>query len=532
MVLCPGVKKQRLDLERLSKKVRIRETIQQKTTGSGIEMGLKVYNTISRKKEELVPKVEGKISMYACGPTVYNYIHIGNARTFLNFDMIRRYLQFSGYDVTFVQNITDVDDKIINRANEEGIPPEELARKYLEAFNSDMEAVGVVPPDIAPKATEHIEDMLRIIEGLVESGAAYVSEGDVYFDVSKYPGYGELSGRVLEDQQVTSQCDIEMERKNNPNDFALWKSSKPGEPSWDSPWGPGRPGWHIECSTMSMKYLGPDFDIHGGGQDLIFPHHENERAQAEAYSPGERFVKYWMHSGMLNIDKEKMSKSLGNIKSLREVLGEYKPEVIRMLMLGTHYRSPLHFSDESLVEAKASLERIENCLFNLKDLLKRLEDDKVSMARDDRETALIDYLNDAEVEFRNHMDDDFNSAAALGVVFNLVREINAYIAEVEEQRSPAAKLVLLESERVLEKLCEALGLSGFSAGVSKSSGIQAGGADQGPTVDQLMELILDVRQKVRERKDFESADAIRDGLSKIGIQIEDGKEGSRWRLEH
>ncbi|MBN2168713.1 MAG: cysteine--tRNA ligase [Actinobacteria bacterium] len=495
-------------------------------------MGLKIYNTISRRKEDLVPREEGKISMYACGPTVYNYIHIGNARTFLNFDMIRRYLEFTGYDVTFVQNITDVDDKIINRANEEGISPEELAGKYLEAFNRDMGEMGVVPPDITPKATEHIEEMLKVIEGLVESGTAYVSEGDVYFDVSKFPGYGELSGRVLEDQQVTSQCDIEMERKKNPNDFALWKSSKPGEPFWESPWGPGRPGWHIECSTMSMKYLGHDFDIHGGGQDLIFPHHENERAQAEAYSPDKRFVKYWMHSGMLNIDKEKMSKSLGNIKSLREVLDEYKPDVIRMLMLGTHYRSPLNFSDDSLVEAKASLERLQNCMFNLKDLVKRLDGSKVSMATDDRETELIDYVNNAEVEFRNHMDDDFNSAAALGVVFNLVREVNAYVAEVEEHKSPGAKLVLLESERILEKLCIALGLLQSYAGISDLPSAQADRkSDNGPSPDELIELILDVRQRARERKDFESSDAIRDGLLKLGIQIEDGKEGSRWRLE-
>ncbi|MBN1290167.1 MAG: cysteine--tRNA ligase [Actinobacteria bacterium] len=495
-------------------------------------MGLKVYNTISRKKEDLVPREKGKISMYSCGPTVYNFIHIGNARTFLNFDMIRRYLEFSGYEVTFVQNITDVDDKIINRAREEGITPEELAEKYLEAFNRDMGEMGVVPPDITPKATGHIGDMLKVIEGLVASGAAYESDGDVYFDVSKFPGYGELSGRVLDEQQVTSQCGVEMERKKNPNDFALWKSSKPGEPYWESPWGPGRPGWHIECSAMSVKYLGVDFDIHGGGQDLIFPHHENERAQAEAYSPGGRFVKYWMHSGMLNIDKEKMSKSLGNIKSLREVLDEYKPDVIRMLMLGTHYRSPLNFSDESLVDAKASLERLQNCIFNLKDLLKRLDGSKVSMATIDRETELIDYVNNAEVEFRNHMDDDFNSAAALGVVFNLVREINAYITEAEEHRSPGAKLVLLESERILEKLCGALGLFQSSPEVAGLPSAHAGRkSETAPTLDEMMELILEVRQRARERKDFESSDAIRDGLLKLGIQIEDGREGSRWRLE-
>lgn len=536
-------------------------------------MGLKIYNTFTREKEEFVPREEGKVSIYTCGPTVYNYIHIGNARTFLNFDMIRRYFAFLGYEVTYVQNITDVDDKIINRANEEGIDPAEVASKYLDAFNRDMDELGVARPDINPKATEHIEDMLKVISGLVENGSAYVSEGDVYFDVSGYPGYGELSGRSLEEQQVTSQCGVEMERKNDPNDFALWKSSKPGEPYWDSPWGPGRPGWHIECSTMSVKYLGDDFDIHGGGQDLIFPHHENERAQAEAFSGGRRFAKYWMHSGMLNMDKEKMSKSLGNIKSLREVLDEYHPEVLRILALGTHYRNPLNFSDRSLEEAKATLERIQNCMFNLNDLLKHLEKTGSSADRDMREEKLFGDLEKAESEFRECMDDDFNSAAALGVVFNIIREVNAYIAEIEQTRSLGGMPALLESELVLSKLLGALGLSKAAQGYTDTLAIaeSAAGREAGPTVgelqqfvqglseqieagpetealtlfmderkstidsasapEELIELALDIRQIAREARLFEFADEIRDGITGLGIRVEDGAEGSRWRLD-
>lgn len=537
-------------------------------------MGLKIYNTFTRNKEEFVPREEGKVAIYSCGPTVYNYIHIGNARTFLNFDMIRRYLTFLGYEVTFVQNITDVDDKIINRANEEGITPEEIASKYLDAFNRDMEELGVVTPDINPKATEHIEDMLKVISGLVENGSAYVSEGDVYFDVSSYSGYGELSGRSLEEQQITSQCGVEMERKDDPNDFALWKSSKPGEPSWESPWGPGRPGWHIECSTMSVKYLGNSFDIHGGGQDLIFPHHENERAQAEAYSGGKQFAKYWVHSGMLNIDKEKMSKSLGNIKSLRDVLDEYHPEVLRILALGTHYRSPLNFSDRSLEEAKATLERIQNCMFNLNDIIKRMEKTGSSVDMGGTEEKLSGHLDKAEMEFRECMDDDFNSAAALGVVFNIIREVNAYIAELEKTRSQAGMPVLLESEQVLSKLLRALGLpkaaQGYSGDFTAAESpagtetglpagellqfvkglmerIEAGPApeeltgfvckkkptvDSGSSPEELIELALDIRQKAREARLFELADEIRDGITGLGIRVEDGAEGSRWRLEN
>jgi cysteinyl-tRNA synthetase len=497
-------------------------------------MGIRIYNTMTRKKEELVPREDGKITMYVCGPTVYNYVHIGNARTFLNFDLVRRYLEFRGYDVTFVQNITDVDDKIINKANEEGVTPEALATDYRDAFERDMAALGVEPPDIAPRATDHIDEMLEVIKCLVDKGFAYESEGDVYFEVDKFEGYGKLSGRALDEQQHTPGLGAEADRKRGPWDFALWKAAKPGEPSWDSPWGPGRPGWHIECSTMSMKYLGEGFDIHGGGLDLVFPHHENEIAQAEACS-GTQFVRYWMHSGMLNIDLEKMSKSLGNIKSLREVLAEHDAQTVRLLMLGTHYRSPLNFSDDSLDDAKASLVRIENCRFNLGDAVRRTADWHASMVRTEAETGLMQFLNDAEASFREHMDDDFNSAAALGVLFEVVRETNTYVVDIASMKTPCAKLVLLESQRVLDDMCSGLGLF-QSAPVAAAEEEEArlegtGGAGRGPTRDELIELLLRVRKAAREMKNFELADRIRDGLAALGVRVEDVRDGYRWRPE-
>jgi len=498
-------------------------------------MGIKIYNTLTHGKEDLVPRDEGKIAMYVCGPTVYNYIHIGNARTFLNFDMIRRYLEFSGYDVTFVQNVTDVDDKIINRATEEGDSPQAVARKYLDAFEEDMAALGVRPPDIAPRATDCIPEMLEVIGGLVEKDYAYESGGDVYFEVSKFPGYGKLSRRNLEEQQSTGQTEEESRKKRNPGDFALWKAARSGEPSWDSPWGPGRPGWHIECSTMSVKHLGNGFDIHGGGQDLIFPHHENEIAQAEAYSGGERFARYWAHSGMLNIEQEKMSKSLGNIRLLREVLEEHDADTVRMLMLGTLYRNPSSFGKDSLAEASASLDRVKNCMFEMKDLLRRFASSKSSPTCSEREVHVIDFFEQAERDFRSAMDDDFNSAAALGVIFGLVKEINIYMGEVQAFKSPAAKLMLSEADLLLEKLCGALGLfqGGFQGKPARSAGAGAEGpeAHAGPTREQLIDLLLSVRERARQTKNFELADSIRDGLAAMGVRVEDVKDGYRWHLE-
>jgi cysteinyl-tRNA synthetase len=499
-------------------------------------VAISVYNTMTRKKEELVTREEGKLSMYVCGPTVYNLVHIGNARTFLNFDMIRRYLEHRGFEVTFVQNITDVDDKIINKANEQGVSPGELADGYRVAFEEDMAALGVRPPDIAPRATEHIGEMVEVISRLVDKGYAYESQGDVYFEVEKFTGYGKLSGRSLDEQQHGIAAGVDADRKRGPWDFALWKAAKPEEPSWDSPWGKGRPGWHIECSTMSMKYLGDGFDIHGGGLDLVFPHHENEIAQAEACS-GKPFVRYWMHSGMLNIDMEKMSKSLGNIMSLRDVLGEYDPQTIRMMMLSTHYRSPLNFSDDSLRDARASLERIVNCRFNLEDLVRRTREWSGGMIRTSAETMLVHFLNDSEDAFLAHMDDDFNSAAALGVLFEVVREVNTFSTHATDMKTPCAKLVILECQRVLEEMCDALGLfretgpAPASAQTEPAVAVTSGGGGESPTRAELIELLLEVRQKAREGKNFDLSDRIRDGLADLGVRVEDVKDGFRWRLE-
>ena len=515
-------------------------------------MALKIYNTMSRRKEEFVPRDEGKVSMYVCGPTVYDYIHIGNARTFLNFDMMRRYLEFSGFSVTVVQNITDVDDKIINRAIEEGITADAVAEKYRIAFEEDVAVLGLKPPHIAPRATEHVSEMIEVIRTLIEKGHAYVSSGDVYFAVTSFPEYGKLSGRNLEEQQVTVQFSSEIERKRDPWDFALWKAAKPGEPAWQSPWGPGRPGWHIECSTMSLRYLGQGFDIHGGGIDLVFPHHENEMAQAEASADGQQFVRYWIHSGMLNIDEEKMSKSLGNIKLLREVLDVYDADTVRMLMLGTHYRGPLNFSGQSLAEARASIERITNCVFNIDDLMERLDEAgedafELSIAR---EMELERFLDNTDKEFRQHMDDDFNSAAALGVIFAAVREINTYIDEVAESgfNSPGVKPILQEARWFLETLCKALGL--FQAGIAwqaesaagegpekkwliklaRETGVAKGGL-MDKTSDQLIDLLLGGRLAARQMNDFDLADSIRDGLVDLGVRVEDVRDGYRWRFE-
>lgn len=498
-------------------------------------MAIRIYNTMTRKKEELLPREDGKLSMYVCGPTVYNLIHIGNARTFLNFDMIRRYMEHRGFEVTFVQNITDVDDKIISKANEEGVAPDALAEEFRRDFERDMAALGVKAPDIAPRATQHIDEMLEVISCLVDKGYAYESGGDVYFEVDKFADYGKLSGRTLEEQQQGVAC-VDAELKRGPWDFALWKAAKPGEPSWDSPWGPGRPGWHIECSTMSMKYLGEGFDIHGGGLDLVFPHHENEIAQAEACS-GKPFVRYWMHSGMLNIDMEKMSKSLGNIKSLREVLEEYDAQTVRMLMLGTHYRGPLNFSDESLKDAHASLERIKNCMFNLEDLCARTKDWGGGLIRTEDQTAIVHRVNDLHCEFLEHMDDDFNSAAALGVLFEVVREVNTFSAHALDMKTPAIKLVLLECQRVLEEMCEALGLfqqvepPPSEVGEDAADVGQASEGDQHPSRDELVELLLKVRQAARETKNFALADQIRDGLAGLDVKVEDVRDGFRWRFE-
>ncbi|MEG1561606.1 MAG: cysteine--tRNA ligase, partial [Raoultibacter sp.] len=389
-----------------------------------------IYNTQTRSKVDFESIERGKVGMYVCGPTVYNYIHIGNARTFISFDIIRRYLTWRGFKVTFVQNVTDVDDKIIKKAAEEGRGAAEVAAEYTDAFIADMRAAGVLDPDIRPKATEEIPEMIDLVMQLIEGGHAYAVEGDVYFAVRSFAEYGKLSGRKI-DEMESGHRDLRTsgleDRKRDPLDFAVWKAAKPGEPSWESPWGAGRPGWHIECSAMSRKYLGLPFDIHGGGADLVFPHHENEVAQSEA-ACGCTFANYWIHSGMLQINSEKMSKSLGNFLLLRDVLETTRPEVLRMLMLQTHYRSPLDFSDERLTEAEAALSRIVNTVKNLEWLEANAAD--IPSPLDIR--ALMAQTQTARNEFIAAMDDDFNTAGALGSIFEAVRAVNVHLTEHAE----------------------------------------------------------------------------------------------------
>lgn len=497
---------------------------------------IRLFDTKQHKKVDFIPREEGKVSMYVCGPTVYNRIHIGNARTFISFDMIRRYLEWSGFDVTFVQNVTDVDDKIIARAAEEGKSAAEIAAEYTEAFIADMHAAGVEGPTIRPKATEEIDSMIALIERLIERGHAYVQDGDVYFSVRSDPHYGQLSGRNI-DEMEGGHRELRAEgkgiegRKQDPLDFALWKAAKPGEPSWESPWGAGRPGWHIECSAMSQKYLGLPFDIHGGGADLVFPHHENECAQSTcAYDEG--FANYWMHSGMLQINSEKMSKSLGNFLLLHEVLEQARPEALRMLMLQTHYRSPLDFSAERLDEADAALTRIENALGNAQWLCSNA-DALADAAIDQAELAAK--VAQAREGFTASMDDDFNAPAALGAIFTLVSELNQQCAHVE-------KLNIADAEQVMnahDAIVELLGVLGLQLTDQTSDAypieVVALAADiafyGGSDPMEAVEALIEARARARSNKDWATADKVRDGLIELGFIIEDTPQGAKVSFE-
>jgi cysteinyl-tRNA synthetase len=490
---------------------------------------LRIYNTMARAKGEFVPREAGRISIYTCGPTVYNHIHIGNARTFLSFDVIRRYLEYRGFDVKFVQNITDVDDKIINRANEEGRTAAEVAADYTEAFITAMRALGVRDPTVRPKATETIPQMVALIERLVAGGHAYESGGDVYFSVRSFPGYGKLSGRDVEEME--NQARIEHDsRKRDPLDFALWKAAKPGEPYWPSPWGEGRPGWHIECSVMSEMEFGLPFDIHGGGSDLIFPHHENEIAQSEA-ATGVTFANYWMHGGMLQVDSEKMSKSLGNFLLLKDVLEHYPVPVIRLLMLQTHYRSSLDYSAERLDEAATAYERIANMVRTVRWAQGRPA--AGGGAPEPEREALEGACATTRERFTSEMDDDFNTAGALGAVFDLVRQANGFMSSHEARLSAADLLALGSAADVVTELVEVLGVSlesvgegaGLPAGVVPLAAELAGYAGADPAA--AAEALLAVRESARAERDWARADAVRDGLAALGVTIADTATGAR-----
>lgn len=498
---------------------------------------IKLYNTKAREKVPFESRERGKVGMYVCGPTVYNYIHIGNARTFISFDVIRRYFMWRGFDVTFVQNVTDVDDKIIAKANEEGREASAVAAEYTAAFIEDMRKANVLDPDIRPKATEEIPAMIELIQELIDGDHAYEVDGDVYFAVRSFPAYGQLSGRNVDEMECGHRelradgKGIE-DRKRDPLDFALWKAAKPGEPSWESPWGQGRPGWHIECSAMSRRYLGLPFDIHGGGADLVFPHHENECAQSEA-ACGCTFANYWMHGGMLQINAEKMSKSLGNFMLLRDVLETTRPEVLRFLMLQTHYRSPLDFSDERLAEAEAALGRIENAVRNLDWQLENVED--VPSPLDTRE--LMKRAKEAKVSFILAMDDDFNTCRALGEVFDLVADVNAQVTGKTLSLSDVP--IVREVRDTIVELVGVFGIDVAAAADCDESDaypveVVPLAADVagyvGSDASEAVEALLAARTEARAAKDWGRADAVRDGLCALGFVIEDTPQGPRVSL--
>lgn len=471
---------------------------------------IKIYNTLTRKLEEFKPVKEGEVSMYVCGPTVYNYIHIGNARPAIFFDTVRRYFEFRGYKVTYVSNFTDVDDKIIKRANEEGISCEEVAAKYIKAYFEDTAKVNLKEEGmIRPKATEHIGGMIKLIKSLIEKGHAYESQGDVYFDVESYKDeYLGLSHQNLEDLRSGARIEIS-EIKKSPLDFALWKKAKEGEPSWNSPWGQGRPGWHIECSAMSHKYLGDTFDIHGGGQDLIFPHHENEIAQSKCGCGGD-YARYWMHNGYINVNGEKMSKSLGNFFLLRDVLEHYDGRVIRLFVLSSHYRKPIDFSDAELTQAKTSLERIENALMRGKEAVVDVKADGSSCME------LKEQLAVAKEKFIAAMDEDFNTSMGLGAIFELVKELNKAVDT--PINAEGAEVVKETVEYIINVMEEALGVKlKLETVVSNMT-------------SELIEFILELRREARNEKNWAMSDKIRDRLAEMGIKIKDGKDKTTWTM--
>ena len=468
---------------------------------------MKLFNTMTRQKEEFVPITPGEVKMYCCGPTVYNYIHVGNARPMILFDVLRRYLEYRGYQVTFVQNFTDVDDKIINRANEEGITSQAVAEKYIQEYFTDAQGLGVRPATIHPKATENIPQIIDMVQTLIDKGYAYpVDNGDVYYRTLKFQGYGKLSHQPIEDLQSGARIAVG-DVKENPLDFALWKAAKPGEPAWDSPWGPGRPGWHIECSAMSNRYLGKTIDIHCGGEDLQFPHHENEIAQSEAAN-GCEFVHYWMHNGFLNIDNRKMSKSLGNFFTVREAAAAYGYETIRLFMLSAHYRTPLNYSAEILQQEQNSLDR----LYSAADNLKYLAENGAEGAANAAEQAVMDTFDSYRERFDAAMDDDFNTANAVSVLFELVRAVNtATTAGKDGEPTRAGAQACLD---MVHEFTNVLGLL-YSR--------------QEESLDDKVEQMIADRQAARAAKNWAEADRIRDELKAMGIELKDTKQGVQWK---
>ena len=464
---------------------------------------MKIFNTMTRSKEEFKPLEEGKVKMYVCGPTVYTYIHVGNARPFIIFDTLRRYLEYRGYDVTFVQNFTDVDDKIIKRGHEEGIAPEEIAQKYIKEYFVDADGLGIKRASVHPQVTENIEQIIEFVKELEDKGYAYAVNGDVYFDTQKFEGYGKLSGIKQEELEAGSRIEVN-DQKKHPMDFVLWKAKKEGEPGWTSPWGEGRPGWHIECSVMSRRYLGDTIDIHAGGQDLKFPHHENEIAQSEARS-GKTFSNYWMHNEYININNEKMSKSKGNFFTVRDISKLYDLEVVRLFMLSTHYRNPINFSDEILNQSKAGLERLYNAKERVEFIISKLNDN----AENADELKLEEELNSFRQRFIEAMDDDLNTADALSIIFELARFMNSNVNENATKEF---------ANKVLGEFNELTGVLNI---VNKKH--------EEDMLDEEIEALIQKRTDAKKNKDFKLADEIRNELLEKGIVLEDTRQGVKWR---
>jgi len=501
---------------------------------------IRVYNTLTRRKEVFTPAQPGHVRVYACGVTPYAEAHIGHARPALLWSVIRKYLQWRGFRVTLVQNFTDVDDKIIQRARERGEDPLKLSDRYAKQYLSAMRRLGIEDADHYPRVSEHIPDIVEMIRVLEEKGFAYAVDGDVFFDVTRFPDYGKLSGQRLEELMAGTRFETD-ERKRNPMDFALWKAAKAGEPAWDSPWGPGRPGWHIECSAMSLKYLGNGFDFHGGGMDLIFPHHENEIAQSEAYTGKPPFVRFWVHNGLVNMGAEKMSKSLGNVVDVDALLDRYPAALIRFLLLNTHYRSPLEFSDQALAEARRGWLRLNAAVAELDEFLRQHggagQADEVDTAAldpaalDEEGREYLTSVKAVPARFDAAMADDFNTPVALAVLFDLARETNGYRQRLLQRRQPVASAELAVLRRVRELFQR---FAGDMLGVlDTGAGAGLRGATSGAEA-QLLEgvlaLLLEVRQEARARKDWATADRIRDRLRELGIVVEDTPAGSRWKL--
>ena len=464
---------------------------------------MKIYNTMTREKQEFVPITPGEVKMYSCGPTVYDYFHIGNARPFIIFDTMRRYLEYTGYKVTFVQNFTDIDDKMINRANKEGITVKELGERFIAEYFKDAEALGIRKATIHPKATENIEAIIEVVKTLEEKGYAYNVNGNVYFRTKKFDDYGKLSHQPLEELEAGARIDI-ADEKEDPMDFALWKAQKPGEPAWESPWGMGRPGWHIECSAMVNKFLGASIDIHSGGKDLIFPHHENEVAQSECAN-GCHFANYWMHNGYININNQKMSKSLGNFFTIRDITEKYKPEVVRFFMLSAHYRSPVNFSDDLMQQAQSAMERVYTCIESLNFLLKNALDRESNK----EEIELLDAVEKAKKRFCDAMDDDLNTADAISAIFDIVSASNKTVSKDGDN-----------SKAVLEKVLAAIHEIGDVLGLFEVKEEAQGDAE--------IEALIEKRNEARKNKDWAEADRIRDELKARNIILKDTPAGVQW----